>query len=412
MGERIIIGISGASGAIYGIRALQLLRAVPGVETHLIVTKAGRATIAAETAYTLGQVTALADAVYPDHDLAAPPSSGSFRAAGMLVAPCSIKTLSGIANCYDDTLLIRAADVALKERRRLVLLVRETPLRAAHLRLMTEVTSNGAIVAPPVPAFYASPRTIDDLVDHTVGRALDLFGIDTGAVRRWTGLRAVPARPQRPGAGPALTPPQDRPLPPAQDRPLPRLRTGALADAAHQHLEEGLGWRHQRFARAPHHPQLPLGVWLGERKARTLTAGGQPRQHGHPHPGLHHSPHDRKLPGLDRDPRREPGSRAHVHHEVAQPVPGLHRHEVLAGQAGEADPGAARQPVTWRHQRHHRLPYQGLTAQVGACAGHPDDRQVELAGVHHPFELPRDVVLDQSDLHPWVAPPEPGENAR
>lgn len=396
MDQRIISGISGASSAIYGIRALQLLRAVPGVETHLIVTKAGRATIAAETEYTLGEVTALADAVYPDHDLAAPPSSGSFRAAGMLVAPCSIKTLSGIANCYDDTLLIRAADVALKERRRLALLVRETPLRAAHLRLMTEVTSNGAIVAPPVPAFYANPRTVDDLVDHTVGRALDLFGIDTGAVRRWTGLRAVR---------------QDRSNT-AGERPLPRFMLGTLADTAHQHLEKGFGWRHRRLARAPDHPQLPLGVRLGEREARALAVGSQPRQQRHPHPCLHHPPHDRKLPGLDRDPRRKPGPRAHVHHQIAQPVPGLHRHEVLAGEAGEADPGTARQPVTGRHQRHHRLAHQGLVAQVRARTRHPDDRQIELAGVHHPLELPRDVVLDQADLNPRVAPLELGENAR
>ncbi|HLI36216.1 MAG TPA: UbiX family flavin prenyltransferase, partial [Streptosporangiaceae bacterium] len=261
MGERIIIGISGASGAIYGIRALQLLRAVPEVETHLIVTKAGRATIAAETAYTLGQVTALADAVYPDHDLAAPPSSGSFRAAGMLVAPCSIKTLSGIANCYDDTLLIRAADVALKERRRLVLLVRETPLRAAHLRLMTEVTSNGAIVAPPVPAFYASPRTIDDLVDHTVGRALDLFGIDTGAVRRWTGLRAVRHdRSDRHGNSPY----------PASGPSLPRLRTGP-------YLRLGTG---PYPGSGPARSQtLPTSIW---RKASAGGISGSPARHTTP----------------------------------------------------------------------------------------------------------------------------------
>lgn len=394
--QRLVVGISGASGAIYGIRALQLLRAVPGVETHLIVTRAGRATIAAETAYTLSEVTSLADTAYSDRDLAAPPASGSFRAAGMLVAPCSIKTLSGIANCYDDTLLIRVADVTLKERRRLVLVVRETPLRAAHLRLMTEVTSDGAIVAPPVPAFYANPGTIDDLVDHTVGRALDLFGIDTGAVRRWTGLRAVR---------------QDRGVP-VRERSLPHLRTDTLADAGHQQLEEGFGRRHQRLARSPHHSQFPLSVRFGEREAGTFAAGRQPWQHGHPHPGLHHPPHDRKLTGFDRDPRREPGSRTHVHHQIAQTVPRLHRHKILAGQAGEADPGTARQPVTRRHQRRHRFPHKGLSAQVRARTGHPDDRQIELTGVHHPFELLRDVVLDQSDLHPRVAPPALGKNAR
>lgn len=185
---RIAIAISGASGAIYGVRALQLLHAAPTVETHLIVTTAGRATLAAETPYTLREVLSLADVVHRDHQLSAPIASGSYRLDGMLVAPCSIKTLSGIATSYDDTLVVRAADVVLKERRTLVLLVRETPLHAGHLRLMSQVTENGAIVFPPVPAFYAKPETVDDVVDQTVGRALDLFGIDVGTVRRWRGM--------------------------------------------------------------------------------------------------------------------------------------------------------------------------------------------------------------------------------
>ena len=185
---RVVIAITGASGAIYGVRALQLLRTVPDVETHLVVTTAGRATLAAETPHTLPEVRALADVVHGDHQLSAPIASGSYRVDGMLIAPGSIKTLSGIATSYDDTLVVRAADVVLKERRTLVLLVRETPLHAGHLRLMSQVTDNGAIVFPPVPAFYAKPETVDDMVDHTVGRALDLFGIDVGAVRRWQGM--------------------------------------------------------------------------------------------------------------------------------------------------------------------------------------------------------------------------------
>jgi flavin prenyltransferase len=185
--RRLIIGITGASGAVYGIRALMALKDVPHIETHLIVTSGGRATIAYETSCSLTEVTSLADVVHRENDLAAAIASGSFRTAGMLIAPCSIKTLSAIANSFASNLLVRAADVVLKERRTLVLLVRETPLHASHLRLMTDVTAAGAIVAPPVPAFYHRPQTIDDIVDQTVGRALDLFDIDTGRVRRWPG---------------------------------------------------------------------------------------------------------------------------------------------------------------------------------------------------------------------------------
>ncbi|MER5183304.1 UbiX family flavin prenyltransferase [Streptomyces sp. NPDC002896] len=188
--QRIVIAITGASGAVYGIRALHMLRANPGVETHLVVTRAGRATISYETDHSLAEVKALADHVHSDQDLGAAISSGSFITTGMLIAPCSVKTLSGIANSYDETLTVRAADVTLKERRRLVLLLRETPLHAGHLRLMSEVTASGAIVLPPVPAFYTRPKSIDDIVDHSVGRALDLLGFSPDDLPRWTEERS------------------------------------------------------------------------------------------------------------------------------------------------------------------------------------------------------------------------------
>jgi 4-hydroxy-3-polyprenylbenzoate decarboxylase len=187
--RRIIIAITGASGAVYGIRALELLREIPDVETHLVMTKAARATIGYETDRSVAEVRALADVVHSENDLGASISSGSFRTAGMLVAPCSVKTLSGIASSYDESLVVRAADVVLKERRRLVLLLRETPLHAGHLRLMSDVTASGAIVMPPVPAFYTRPASVADIVDHTVGRSLDLLDVDTDAVQRWTGDR-------------------------------------------------------------------------------------------------------------------------------------------------------------------------------------------------------------------------------
>jgi len=183
--RRLIIGISGASGTIYGIRALQILRAVGGVETHAIISPSAFLTAQYETDMTKDEINALADHVHPFRDVAAPVSSGSFRCSGMLIAPCSIKTLSGIANSYADQLLVRAADVCLKERRRLVLMLRETPLHAGHIDLMARATQAGAIVMPPVPAFYARPRTLIEMVDHSVGRALDLFDIDAGTVRRW-----------------------------------------------------------------------------------------------------------------------------------------------------------------------------------------------------------------------------------
>lgn len=186
--QRIVVGISGASGVIYGVRALELL-AEAGCETHLVLTKAARATLAAETDYEPRDVAALADVSYSDNDLGAALSSGSFATAGMLVAPCSVKTLSGIANSYDDTLLVRAADVALKERRSLVLMLRETPLHAGHLRLMQQATESGAIMMPPVPAFYDHPESVDELVTQTVGRALDCLGVEARRTHRWSGQR-------------------------------------------------------------------------------------------------------------------------------------------------------------------------------------------------------------------------------
>ena len=172
---RLVIGISGATGAIYGIRLLSLLKENAEVETHLVISDMGKATISLETEYSVADVERLADYVYPIKDLAAAISSGSFRTDGMLVAPCSVKTLSGIANSYDENLLVRAADVTLKERRRLVLLLRETPLHAGHIRLMGQATEAGAIIMPPLPAFYTRPQSVTDIIDHSVVRALDLL---------------------------------------------------------------------------------------------------------------------------------------------------------------------------------------------------------------------------------------------
>ena len=193
--RRLIIAITGASGAIYGVRALQLLRALGGIETHLILTASGARTLVEETDFSAADVRALADQVHSARDIGATVSSGSFRTLGMLVAPCSIKTLSGIAHCYNDELVVRAADVCLKERRRVVLLLRETPLHAGHITLMDQATRNGAIIMPPVPAFYQRPATVQDIVDQTVGRALDLFDLDIPAVKRWDGGQRGRARP-------------------------------------------------------------------------------------------------------------------------------------------------------------------------------------------------------------------------
>jgi 4-hydroxy-3-polyprenylbenzoate decarboxylase len=182
--DRLIVGISGASGVVYGVRLLQVLRPLP-VETHLVMTRTAEVTLAHETRMKVADVRRLADVAYPIDDLAAAISSGSFRTIGMIVAPCSMRSLGEIAHGISSNLLTRAADVALKERRRLVLVARETPLHTIHLRNLLAVSELGAIVAPPVPAFYNKPKTLDDVIDHTVGRVLDLFGLDTGKVKRW-----------------------------------------------------------------------------------------------------------------------------------------------------------------------------------------------------------------------------------
>jgi 4-hydroxy-3-polyprenylbenzoate decarboxylase len=185
--KRVVVALTGASGAIYGIRTLEVLQKLPDVETHLILSAGARATIALETDATVAEVAALADVVHQPTNLAASISSGSFRAHGMIVAPCSVKTLSSVANCHGDNLIARAADVMLKERRPLILLFRETPLHTGQIRLMLLASEAGAIVMPPVPAFYHRPGTIDDIVDQTVGRALDQLDIEADIVRRWEG---------------------------------------------------------------------------------------------------------------------------------------------------------------------------------------------------------------------------------
>ncbi len=190
---RLIVGISGASGVIFGVRALEKLREAQ-VETHLVMSQAAKITLAHETDYKVAEVEALANVVHRAEDIGASISSGSFPTLGMLVAPCSIKSLSEIASGMTSGLLARAADVALKERRRVVLMVRETPLHAGHLKSMLAVTEMGAIVAPPVPALYGRPTSLDAVIDHGVGRALDLFGLDVGGVHRWQGPRERPAR--------------------------------------------------------------------------------------------------------------------------------------------------------------------------------------------------------------------------
>ena len=187
---QLIIGMSGASGLIYGIRLLEVLKQQPEVETHLILSGSAKMNITLETDWAVDDVKAMADHVHAYNDIAANIASGSFQTAGMIIAPCSIKTVSGIANSYADNLMVRAADVVLKERRRLVLVPRETPLHTGHCRLFYELSQMGAILAPPVPAFYTRPKTIEELVDHHVGRLLDLFGLDVGMVSRWQGPRS------------------------------------------------------------------------------------------------------------------------------------------------------------------------------------------------------------------------------
>ncbi len=186
--RRLIVGISGASGIIYGVRILQALQGT-GIETHLVMSDSARITLAAETDFTIKEVEALAGQVHNAKNIGASISSGSFKTMGMVVAPCSIRSLSEIAWGTTTSLLSRAADVVLKERRRLVLMVRESPLHAGHLRSMTQAVENGAIIMPPMPAFYAKPKSLDDMVNHTVGRCLDLFDIETDLVNRWSGMR-------------------------------------------------------------------------------------------------------------------------------------------------------------------------------------------------------------------------------
>ncbi len=184
---RLIIGISGASGVIYGIRLLEVLKDRSDVETHLIMSRTGRMNVPIETSWDIRDVEALADGVHGFNDVAATLASGSFRVDGMIVAPCSMKTLSAIVNSYADNLLVRAADVVLKERKPLALMPRESPLHVGHCRLLYEAAKMGILIAPPVPAFYNMPETVQDIIDHTVGRVLDLLGLETDIVQRWAG---------------------------------------------------------------------------------------------------------------------------------------------------------------------------------------------------------------------------------
>jgi len=195
MAKRLIIGITGATGAAYGVALLRLLRTLPGWESHLVLSDAGVLNAWHELKLKRRDVERLAAAAYHPKDIGASIASGSFRTEGMVIAPCSMKTLAAVAHAHADDLVSRAADVVLKERRRLVLLPRETPLNLAHLRNMVAVTEMGGIVMPPVPAFYALPKTIDDLVAHTVGRVMDLFGVSTKNVKRWPGLKGTRAAP-------------------------------------------------------------------------------------------------------------------------------------------------------------------------------------------------------------------------
>jgi 4-hydroxy-3-polyprenylbenzoate decarboxylase len=184
---RLIVGISGASGVVYGIRLLEVLTTVADVESHLVISNGGKLNIALETDWQVKDVEALADVVHSDQNLAATISSGSYQTDGMVLVPCSMKTLSGVVNSYADSLTVRAADVVLKEQRRLVLVPRETPLHVGHCRLMHEAAKMGAVLVPPMPAFYNDPQDVDDIINHSVGRLLDLFKIDSGLVKRWQG---------------------------------------------------------------------------------------------------------------------------------------------------------------------------------------------------------------------------------
>ena len=187
----LLVGITGASGVIYGIRLLEALRAL-NVESHAMISRSAEITLASETTLKLADLHRLASVVHPVADISALPASGSFRTLGMVIAPCSVRSMSEIATGVTSSLLTRAADVTLKERRRLVLMVRETPLHTGHLRSMTALSEMGAIIAPPVPAFYPNPQSLDEMVDHTIGRVLDLFGLNSGGVKRWSGPKRPP----------------------------------------------------------------------------------------------------------------------------------------------------------------------------------------------------------------------------
>src|ERR1700740_61860 len=195
MKKRLVVGITGATGAVYGVRLLEALKAASGWESHAVLSEAGALNLWHELKMKRKEVERLADAAYHPKDIGAAIASGSFLTEGMVIAPCSMKTLAAVAHAHADDLVSRAADVVLKERRRLVLVPRETPLNLAHLRNMVAVTEMGGIIMPPMPAFYAMPKTIDDLVAHTVGRILDLFGVRTTKVKRWQGLKGSPAAP-------------------------------------------------------------------------------------------------------------------------------------------------------------------------------------------------------------------------
>ena len=185
---KLVIGIAGASGAIYGIRLLEVLKAIGGIETHLVMTKTGRMNIGLETDYSIEAVEALADHVHKITNIGASIASGSFKTDGMIVSACAMKTLSAIVHSYADDLLTRAADVTLKENRKLVIMPRETPLHVGHCKLMLEAAQMGAMIVPPMPGFYTRPETVDDIVNHTVARVLDLYDIDAGIIKRWQGV--------------------------------------------------------------------------------------------------------------------------------------------------------------------------------------------------------------------------------
>ena len=282
---RLVVGISGASGAIYGARLLELLHKLP-VETHLVMTRSAELTLALETELKAVDLRARADAVHAIGDLAAPISSGSFRTIGMIVAPCSIRSMAEIATGATTTLLTRAADVTLKERRLLVLMVRETPLHTGHLRTMAALSEMGAVIAPPVPAFYAKPQSLAEMIDHTLGRVLDLFGLDSGTVRRWgepgIALGAPHQQSDRAaqhsslrrlalGAETAGQIGQRRRKPVAQFA-LRRVRQGFRGDTAGEPaLNLPLGGKFQPQQRAPQRPDIAVAPWSSCRRRARMS---------------------------------------------------------------------------------------------------------------------------------------------